>query len=100
MLVAITLMIAFLVFWIFLHCITLQPNMDTPICVYCDLKFVKRKDFHGGHDKVRLDIKLHISESHSTSVDAHKCFNPANKKHLYNICTMLNQRRRRWADVV
>ena len=25
---------------------------------------------------------------------------PANTKHLYNICTMLNQRRRRWADVV
>ena len=25
---------------------------------------------------------------------------PSNPKHLYNICTMLNQRRRRWADVV
>ena len=25
---------------------------------------------------------------------------PANTKHLYNICTMLDQRRRRWADVV
>ena len=25
--------------------------------------------------------------------------NPANTKHLYNICTMLDQRRRRWADV-
>ena len=25
--------------------------------------------------------------------------NPANTKHLYNICTMLNQCRRRWADV-
>ena len=24
----------------------------------------------------------------------------ANAKHLYNICTMLDQRRRRWADVV
>ena len=24
----------------------------------------------------------------------------ANKTHLYNICTMLDQRRRRWADVV
>ena len=24
----------------------------------------------------------------------------ANTKHLYNICTMLDQRRRRWADVV
>ena len=23
----------------------------------------------------------------------------ANTKHLYNICTMLDQRRRRWADV-
>ena len=26
--------------------------------------------------------------------------NPANTKHLYNICTMLDQRWRRWADVV
>ena len=26
--------------------------------------------------------------------------NPANIKHLYNICTMLDQRRRRWANVV
>ena len=26
--------------------------------------------------------------------------NPANTKHLYNICTMLGQRRRRWTDVV
>ena len=25
---------------------------------------------------------------------------PVNTEHLYNICTMLNQRRRRWADVV
>ena len=25
---------------------------------------------------------------------------PANTKHLYNICTMLDQRRRRWDDVV
>ena len=25
---------------------------------------------------------------------------PANTKHLYNICTKLNQRRRRWVDVV
>ena len=26
--------------------------------------------------------------------------NPANTKHLHNICTMLGQRRIRWADVV
>ena len=25
---------------------------------------------------------------------------PANTTHLYNICTMCDQRRRRWADVV
>ena len=25
---------------------------------------------------------------------------PANTKHLYDICTMLDQRRKRWADVV
>ena len=27
-------------------------------------------------------------------------YSPANTTHLYNICTMLDQRRRRWADVV
>ena len=25
---------------------------------------------------------------------------PANTKHLYNICTMLDQRRRRWSNIV
>ena len=25
---------------------------------------------------------------------------PVNTKHLYNVCAMLDQRRRRWADVV
>ena len=30
----------------------------------------------------------------------HPYSNPANTKHLYNICTMLDQRRRRWAVVV
>ena len=29
-----------------------------------------------------------------------KPYIPANKKHLCNICTMLDQRRRRWADGV
>ena len=29
-----------------------------------------------------------------------KCSNPVNTKYLYDICTMLDQRRRRWADVV
>ena len=32
-------------------------------------------------------------------IDVHSFF-LANTKHLYNICTMLDQRRRRWADVV
>ena len=35
------------------------------------------------YDKTTLSIKI-----------------PVNTKHLYNICTMLDQRRRRWADVV
>ena len=34
---------------------------------------------------------LHVGAAHS---------NPVNTKHLYNICTMLDQRQRRWADVV
>ena len=33
-------------------------------------------------------------------VDNKLCPLPVNTKHLYNICTMLDQRRRRWADVV
>ena len=29
-----------------------------------------------------------------------RVFVSVNTKHLYNICTMLDQRRRRWADVL
>ena len=39
----------------------------------------------------------------STGSTPHVCwtaFNPVNTKHLYNICTMLGQRRRRWPNVV
>ena len=32
-------------------------------------------------------------------VEEHQAI-PVNTKHLYNICTKLDQRRRRWADVV
>ena len=33
------------------------------------------------------------------TTQTHTIRNPANTKHLYNICTMLEQRRRRWSDV-
>ena len=39
----------------------------------------------------------------STGSTPHVCwaaFNLVKAKHLYNFCTMLDQRRRRWADVV
>ena len=39
------------------------------------------------------------SIGHSYNTDA-PSQNPVNTKILYNICTMLDQRRRRWADVV
>ena len=35
-----------------------------------------------------------------TWLSAKVTFDPVNTKHLYNICKMLDQRRRRWADVV
>ena len=38
---------------------------------------------------------IHIHVHHQV-----KTRGPANTKHLYNICTMLVQRQRRWADVV
>ena len=45
--------------------------------------------------KQHKDSHLHgIKVNHSTQ----GC--PANTNNLYNICTMLDQRRRRWADVV
>ena len=30
----------------------------------------------------------------------HRLNNPVNTKHWYNICTMLDQRRRRWSNIV
>ena len=44
----------------------------------------------GGQSKGGLVENIHL---YAISV-------PANTKHLYNICTMLDQRRRRWANVV
>ena len=40
-----------------------------------------------------------ISDSHSAELDLDAAI-PENTKHLYNICTMLGQRRRRWANIV
>ena len=44
---------------------------------------------------------VHVKECLTSSV-VHVCLEPttANTKHLYDICTMLDQRRRRWAGVV
>ena len=33
-------------------------------------------------------------------ISINECILPANTKHLYNSCTMLDERRRRWAEVV
>ena len=48
------------------------------------------------------DSSMFILESQHLLLFAQSRHNayPANTKHLYNICTMLDQRRRRWADVV
>ena len=38
-------------------------------------------------------------QEHTSTINMIKA-DPENTKHFYNICTMLDQRRRRWADVV
>ena len=50
-----------------------------------------------GHYKA--DIQNGVREFNVVET-AKKVSSPANTKHLYNIYTMLDQRRRRWADVV
>ena len=45
-------------------------------------------------------LAQHQTSTGSTPRVSWAAFNPVNTKHLYNICTMLDQRRRRWADVV
>ena len=45
-------------------------------------------------------LQPYLQILHFGSALHHSGINPANTKHLYNICTMLDQRRRRWADVV
>ena len=43
--------------------------------------------------RLAMDIIYHMVAYSKTDY-------PVNTKHLYSICTMLDQRRRRWADVV
>ena len=45
-------------------------------------------------------LAQHQTSTGSTPRAYWDVFNPVNTKHLYNICTKLIQRRRRWADVV
>ena len=59
--------------------------------------------FTHGNSCVFLARKGHVAR-HDTCSDSEPYSNmqyiPGNTKHLYNICTMLDQRRRRWTDVV
>ena len=41
-----------------------------------------------------------LSECWGSVEGAGASLKPVNTKHVYNICTMLDQRRRRWANVV
>ena len=63
--------------------------------------------------KLCLATEIHVFEWHNitcisdiefTTLCNRNCLRlrhiPVNTKHLYNICTMLGQRRRRWAGVV
>ena len=45
-------------------------------------------------------LAQHKTSTGSTPRVCWDAFSPVNTKHFYNICTMLDQRRRRWADVV
>ena len=47
---------------------------------------------------VNMDDQI-LSSRCVTNLNAIIKFTPASSKHLYNICTKLGQRRRRWADV-
>ena len=44
-------------------------------------------------------VKYHSSATLYTIGDKYSSY-PVNTGYLYNICTMLDQRRRRWSDVV
>ena len=48
------------------------------------------------------DVKQDYGEDHRAECNyiSLNSRDPAHTKHLYNMCTMLDQRRRRWADVV
>ena len=52
---------------------------------------------HWDHPVIRYNISG--NEQTMCRIDV-TVASPANTKHLYNICTMLDQRRRRWADLV
>ena len=45
-------------------------------------------------------LAQHKTSTGSTPRVCWDAFSPVNTKHFYNICTMLDQRRRRWDDVV
>ena len=58
-------------------------------------------NFHFLKDgRFRLFLAAPVRNMPLAGGDEHYTGLPANAKHLYKICTMLEQRRRRWSDVV
>ena len=49
---------------------------------------------------VRAIVNMATDPTVTVRVFTQDNYIPANTKHLYDICTMLDQRRRRWASVV
>ena len=72
-----------------------QTHVQVRYCHVCGSHSVLGEQ-HGGHSHVRFLSEQNTFNCYGYPV---RC-NPVNTKHLYNICTMLDQRRRRWADVV
>ena len=59
---------------------------------------------HPSENRLQANLREKGSRKNSVSSDTppiiHPSPPPVNTRHLYNICTMSGQRRRRWADVV
>ena len=73
-------------------------------CVFLDLQCSEDSQCCGG-TCYRHDITMELGTCFADAFcqnggTAVRISTPANGKHVYNICTMLDQRRRRWTNVV
>ena len=63
----------------------------------CVWRTVSSQSSHHPQEVLLAQFSLYV---HKGGLKPDSFHIPANTKHLYNICTMFGQRRRRWADVV